>query len=81
MWLKRHGHGFRPNLPRPTDNFAQHVRMCPVHSVKVPHAHQRRPEGRGNVIEFVKDLQIQGPGVRGQRSVVGRFCRPLIPGP
>jgi len=57
MRLKRDGDGFGSSLPRPADNFAEHVRVRAVHAVKVAHAHQRRPKVRGNVFEFVKDLQ------------------------
>ena len=34
----------------------QHVRVRPVHAVKVADAHQRRPKSRGNIFEFVENL-------------------------
>ncbi len=56
MRLECHRNRFGFALPRPPHDLAQHMRVRPVHSVKITHAHQRRPESRRNVIEFVKDL-------------------------
>jgi hypothetical protein len=47
----------------------------PVHSVKVPHAHQGRPEVSRDILEFVKNLHGLGqwPVVSGQKSVFRTF--------
>ena len=49
-----------PLDPRPPHNLAQHVRVRPVHAVKIAHAHQRRAKFGWNVIEFVKNLHSSG---------------------
>ena len=60
MWFKGHGHSLGPRRPRPPHNFTQHMRVRPVHSVEIAHAHQRRPKCSRNVFEFVKDLHSSG---------------------
>jgi hypothetical protein len=56
MRLKRNCHALASTLPRPPHNLAKHVRVRAMHSVKVPHADQRRPKIRRNIFEFVKNL-------------------------
>jgi hypothetical protein len=56
MRLKRDRYGLGAGRPRPPHQVAQHVRVRPVHAVKVADADQRRPVVRGNVFEFVKNL-------------------------
>src|SRR5712691_472641 len=60
MRLKRHRHGFASVLSRPPHNFAEHARMRPMHSVKIPYADQRRSEVRWNVFEFMENLHGSG---------------------
>jgi len=70
MRLKGHSHGPGLMVSRPQHDFPQHMRMRPMHSVKVAHADQRRAKVGGNIVEFVKDLH---KGERRRRtSALGR---------
>ena len=56
MRLEGHRHRLGPLLPRPLDDLFEHAAMGAMDAVKVPNAHQRRPEAGGNVLEFVEDM-------------------------
>jgi len=72
MGLKGHGHSLGPARSCPPHDLAQHMRVRPVDSIEVTHAHQRRPKSRWNVLEFVEDLHFKSSGqwpVFGKASV------------
>ena len=60
------GMGFESNRHRPgallsraTHDFLEHMTVSSMHAVKVADAHQRRPKGSGNILEFVEDLHLK----------------------
>jgi hypothetical protein len=60
MRFKGHRHGLAAAASCLGNNLAQNARVRPVHAVKIPHAKQRRPKLRRNLIEFVKNLHSIG---------------------
>src|SRR4030088_3117454 len=72
MRLKRHRDSLRPLLPRPRDDFMQHVRVRPMYAIEVAHADQRRPKISRNVVEFMKNLHRRKLGVGRQTSDLRR---------